>query len=233
MYCAEQTFTCVTTSAGEALERGAENLAAHLRIVRETGLECVVAVNRFPGDRKAEVEAAQTLALELGATAAEVHELIDRVRETVEVVRGLLRDGAVSYRGQVIDIARFDLWFRPLRPAVPIYLSGLFRPMLEVCGEVAQGAILTWSTVDFARTAAAHVAAGAVRAALDGPEDMSRWPAQLLRAAGESTSWSDPKVFSDKDNPQLIEAVNGALEDIKREKQEAEMQKMMADPRSN
>lgn len=89
---------------------------------------------------------------------------IDRVRETVEVVRGLLRDGAVAYRGQVIDIARFDLWFRPLRPAVPVYLSGLFRPMLEVCGEIAQGAILTWSTPEFARTAAAHVATGAERA---------------------------------------------------------------------
>lgn len=89
---------------------------------------------------------------------------IDRVRETVEVVRALLRDGAVSHRGRVIDIARFDLWFRPLRPAVPIYLSALFRPMLEVCGEVAEGAILTWSTLDFARTAAAHVAAGAARA---------------------------------------------------------------------
>lgn len=89
---------------------------------------------------------------------------IDRVRETVEVVRGLLRDGAVAYRGRVIDIARFDLWFRPFRPAIPIYLSGLFQPMLEVCGEVAQGAILTWSTLDFARSAAAHVATGAQRA---------------------------------------------------------------------
>jgi alkanesulfonate monooxygenase SsuD/methylene tetrahydromethanopterin reductase-like flavin-dependent oxidoreductase (luciferase family) len=88
---------------------------------------------------------------------------IERVRETVEVVRVLLRAGAVSYRGGVIDIAQFDLWFRPLRPAVPIYLSGLFRPMLEVCGEVAQGVILTWSTLDFARTAAAHVATGAER----------------------------------------------------------------------
>jgi alkanesulfonate monooxygenase SsuD/methylene tetrahydromethanopterin reductase-like flavin-dependent oxidoreductase (luciferase family) len=89
---------------------------------------------------------------------------IDRVRETVAVVRALLRDGAVSHRGELIDIGRFDLWFGPLRSAVPIYLSGLFHPMLEVCGEIAEGAILTWSTVDFARTAAGHVATGARRA---------------------------------------------------------------------
>jgi len=58
----------------EAIERGAANLAAHLRIVRRFGLECVVAVNRFPGDQPAEVEAVRTLALEFGATAAEVNE---------------------------------------------------------------------------------------------------------------------------------------------------------------
>ena len=92
---------------------------------------------------------------------------IDRVRETVEVVRRLLRDGAVSFRGEALEIPRFDLWFRPLRTSVPIYLSGLFRPMLEVCGELAQGAILTWSTPEFARTAAAHVARGAQRAGRD------------------------------------------------------------------
>ena len=38
-----------------ALERGAENLAANLAIVREVGLEPVVAVNRFPGDTDAEI----------------------------------------------------------------------------------------------------------------------------------------------------------------------------------
>jgi len=92
---------------------------------------------------------------------------IDRLRDTVEVVRRLLRDGAVSFRGAVLEIPRFDLWFRPLRPSVPIYLSGLFQPMLEVCGELAEGVILTWSTPAFARGAAAHVATGAGRAGRD------------------------------------------------------------------
>lgn len=95
---------------------------------------------------------------------------IERVRETVEVVRALLRDGAVSYRGAVLEIPRFDFWFRPLRPAVPIYLAGLFGPMLEVCGELAQGVILTWSTAEFARRAAVHVATGARRARRDAAE---------------------------------------------------------------
>ena len=89
---------------------------------------------------------------------------IERLRETVDVVRTLLHDGVVSHRGELLQIERFDLWFRPLRPVVPVYLSGVFRPMLEVCGEIAEGAILTSSTLGWARRAAAHVAAGARRA---------------------------------------------------------------------
>ena len=57
-----------------ALERGAENLAAHLRIVKELGFDAVVAVNRFPGDSQLEVEAISALALEHGAFGAAVND---------------------------------------------------------------------------------------------------------------------------------------------------------------
>jgi alkanesulfonate monooxygenase SsuD/methylene tetrahydromethanopterin reductase-like flavin-dependent oxidoreductase (luciferase family) len=89
---------------------------------------------------------------------------VQRLRETVDVVRALLRDGTIAHRGDVIRIERFDLWFAPRRREIPIYLAGLFAPMLEVCGELAQGVLLTWSTVDAAARAAPHVAAGARRA---------------------------------------------------------------------
>src|ERR1043165_2281842 len=69
-----------------------------------------------------------------------------RLRETVEVVRGLLREGTVSYAGKVVGIERFDLWFTPLRPALPIYVSALFPPMLQIGGEIADGVLLTWPT---------------------------------------------------------------------------------------
>ena len=58
----------------DAIERGSANLEAHLRIVREFGLEAVVAVNRFPGDTDEEVELVRKLALEHGALAAERNE---------------------------------------------------------------------------------------------------------------------------------------------------------------
>jgi formate--tetrahydrofolate ligase len=57
----------------EALDVGAANLGRHLGIVREFGLNAVVAVNRFPGDTDEEIEHVRALAREHGAYAAEVN----------------------------------------------------------------------------------------------------------------------------------------------------------------
>ena len=89
---------------------------------------------------------------------------VQRLRESVEIVRALLRDGEVSHHGQVISIERFDLWFSPRRTVIPIYVAAVFPTMLEICGEIADGALLTWCTLDHARDAARHVADGARRA---------------------------------------------------------------------
>ncbi|HXG75904.1 MAG TPA: formate--tetrahydrofolate ligase [Gaiellaceae bacterium] len=62
----------------EAIEVGAQNLARHIANVRSFGLQAVVAVNRFPTDTDAELEAVRTLALEHGAYAAEVNEAFER-----------------------------------------------------------------------------------------------------------------------------------------------------------
>ena len=57
----------------KAVEIGAANLARHLRVVQEFGLNAVVAVNRFPGDEEDEIERVRALALQHGAYAAEVN----------------------------------------------------------------------------------------------------------------------------------------------------------------
>ena len=58
----------------DAIETGAANLARHLSIVREFGLNAVVAVNRFPGDTDDEIDLVRRLALEYGAYASEVND---------------------------------------------------------------------------------------------------------------------------------------------------------------
>ena len=92
---------------------------------------------------------------------------LSRVRDTVAVVRGLLREGVVDHAGETIRIERFDLWFEPHRREIPIYLSALFPRMTELCGEVADGVILARSTLGGATRARAQVAAGAARAGCD------------------------------------------------------------------
>ena len=89
---------------------------------------------------------------------------LDRVRDTVAVVRTLLREGEVRHAGETLRIEDFKLWFRPRRPDVPVYLSALFPKMLELCGEISDGVILTRSTLATAAAARDRIAAGAARA---------------------------------------------------------------------
>lgn len=89
---------------------------------------------------------------------------VPRLRECVQIIRSLLQSGRVSYQGSVYNIENFDFWFEPLRREIPIYVAAVFPKMLEVCGEIAQGALMTWCTVEHATQAARHVAEGAKRA---------------------------------------------------------------------
>jgi len=89
----------------DALKRGVENLAAHVGIVREYGIPCVVALNNFPTDTQGEVELLRELAVEAGA-------------ETVVVNRGFAKggDGAIELAEAVIDASEAPSRFRFLTP---------------------------------------------------------------------------------------------------------------------
>jgi probable F420-dependent oxidoreductase len=92
---------------------------------------------------------------------------LTRTRETVAIIRALLRDGRVEYRGDTIRIEHFDLWFTPRRPEIPIYLSAVFEKMTELCGEIADGVILTRSSLGTAAKVRQALAAGAARTGRD------------------------------------------------------------------
>lgn len=59
----------------EALEIGLSNLQAHIKNVKNHGVPCVVAINRFPGDTDKELELVKQRALEFGADSAAVSEV--------------------------------------------------------------------------------------------------------------------------------------------------------------
>jgi formyltetrahydrofolate synthetase len=66
-------FNVLANEDLEAIARGADNLAAHIQIVRQYGLPCVVAVNSFPTDSVREIALVRELALKAGAETVVVH----------------------------------------------------------------------------------------------------------------------------------------------------------------
>ena len=89
----------------DALRRGIDNLAAHVGIVREYGLPCVVAINNFPSDTDAEIELIRELAVEAGA-------------ETVVVNRGFAQggEGAIELAEAVVKVCEHPNGFHQLTP---------------------------------------------------------------------------------------------------------------------
>ena len=110
---------------------------------------------------------------------------IPRVRDTVNIVRQLIRDGAVTdYVGEAIDIRSFDLHFPTFRPRLPIYLAAVFPKMLEIAGEISEGVLLTWCTPEHARTAARHMSVGAARSGRS-PADLELATLLSMSAPGD------------------------------------------------
>jgi probable F420-dependent oxidoreductase len=85
---------------------------------------------------------------------------LTRTRETVAIVRELIRAGRVSFQGETVRIENFDLWYTPRHRDIPVYLSAVFRKGIILCGEIADGIILTRSTLRTAAQVRLHLAEG-------------------------------------------------------------------------
>jgi formate--tetrahydrofolate ligase len=66
-------FNVLANEDLDAIKKGADNLAAHVQIVRQYGLPCVVAINSFPTDTARELELVRELALKAGAETVVTH----------------------------------------------------------------------------------------------------------------------------------------------------------------
>ena len=92
---------------------------------------------------------------------------LTRTRETVAIVRTLISEGRVRFDGETIRIESFDLWYAPRHRDVPVYLSAVFPKGIALCGQIADGIILTRSTVDTAAQVRAQLADAARLAGRD------------------------------------------------------------------
>ncbi len=89
----------------DALRRGADNLGAHINIVRQYGIPCVVSINNFPTDTDAEIALVEELATAAGA-------------ETVVVNRAFAQggEGAVDLAHAVVKACEQPSSFTFLTP---------------------------------------------------------------------------------------------------------------------
>jgi 5,10-methylenetetrahydromethanopterin reductase len=88
---------------------------------------------------------------------------LDVVRDAIEIINALTATGEANYKGERLNFSG-ALNFRPVR-RVPIVIGSRGKRMLELAGELADGAILgALSSPEAVRRALEHVARGASRA---------------------------------------------------------------------
>jgi len=74
---------------------------------------------------------------------------LQRMRETVEIVRRVLRQERLRFEGEIFTLDQgLKLLARPVRPGVPIFLATLTPAGLRLTGEVADGWIPTLFSPD-------------------------------------------------------------------------------------
>jgi F420-dependent oxidoreductase-like protein len=114
---------------------------------------------------------------------------IQRLRETVEIVRRAARGERLAYKGKIYELPLPGGEGKALRsaarpqPGIPIYLATLSPTSLEMTGEIADGWLGTSFMPEHARVFFDHLEAGAVRA--------GRSLAQLDLQAGGVVAFSD------------------------------------------
>ncbi len=91
---------------------------------------------------------------------------VSRVRETVQLLRSLLRGEKSAFEGSTVRSRGLRLLMVPKEP-VPVYVGALRPPMLELAGEVGDGVVVNLFPADALPKMLEHVALGARRVGRD------------------------------------------------------------------
>lgn len=65
------------------------------------------------------------------------------VRDAITIVRGMLKGESVTYQGQVFSVTNTKLEFPVLRADMPVYMAATGDQALQVCGQVADGLMIS------------------------------------------------------------------------------------------
>jgi probable F420-dependent oxidoreductase len=92
---------------------------------------------------------------------------ITRLKETIQIARGLLSGEQVDFSGKQFKVSGISLDTAAPSGKVPIYIAALGPQMLEIAGEMADGILMNWPTAAFLPQAVEHVRRGADKAGRD------------------------------------------------------------------
>lgn len=95
---------------------------------------------------------------------------MNRLRDTITIVRRLLEGGEVSHQGNAVQVSRASLGDAAPKEKVLIYIAALGPGMLRLAGELADGVLLSWTPSSFLKHAIQQVRDGAVNAGRDPDE---------------------------------------------------------------
>ncbi len=85
---------------------------------------------------------------------------IERIKETIEIIRAIFRGGNASYDGEIFKIDNFRFLFKPFRENLPIRIAALNPKMLQMAGEMADGVVLFQQTTERVKQSMEYVKRG-------------------------------------------------------------------------
>jgi 5,10-methylenetetrahydromethanopterin reductase len=90
---------------------------------------------------------------------------IAALRDTFQIVRGLLRGETVTHKGNVFSVDGIKLGFAPLRGDVPLLMAARGERALDLCGQIADGLVVSnMSPLGFSAYAAGLLRESAAKA---------------------------------------------------------------------
>jgi 5,10-methylenetetrahydromethanopterin reductase len=108
------------------------------------------------------------------------------VRDAVTIARGLLHGEAVTYTGKAFSADGVRLDFSPRRPDLPILTAAMGDQALRLCGEIADGVIISNLVPPaFTRRAVGIIGEAAARAGRESPREVVQYVPCAVREDGD------------------------------------------------
>jgi 5,10-methylenetetrahydromethanopterin reductase len=104
------------------------------------------------------------------------------VRDAITIMRGLLKGEAVTYQGKAFSVTNVKLEFTPRRPDMPIFMAATGDQALRVCGQIADGLMISnMSPPGYTVRAMKILAEGAAKAQRPVPANIVQYVPCMVR----------------------------------------------------